>query len=369
MSTSLDTYIAELLYDYDCVIIPQLGGFVTNYRPAKIDEKSGIAHPAGKDVRFNRNLTKNDGLLAQAFAQAEGWTFEEANSHIKAAVEAYLQKLNDGAKVKFKKIGVLYLDEHRNFRFEPSNDQNFLKSAIGFESFALPALLEAKPAPLKVVRDEPVAPEKDQKIVKFTTPEPEPVLGHSQHTRSIYWVAAATLLPFIGLSIYVGMATNFKSPTDITFADLNPFGKQEVIDALYTPRSSANEGENWTRWTAATKAPAEIEIAETATKIFPATPDTTSVRSEASSKLRTSALLSGNYHIIGGCFREEENAYKFIEQAAEKGMEAAVLDKHNNLYRVKLNSFERYDDAIKELDATRTNGVFPNAWLLKKPKS
>ncbi|MFN2430356.1 MAG: hypothetical protein ABR574_10085, partial [Cryomorphaceae bacterium] len=40
---ALDQYINELLYDYDCVILPQLGGFVTNYKPAQIDEAKGIA--------------------------------------------------------------------------------------------------------------------------------------------------------------------------------------------------------------------------------------------------------------------------------------------------------------------------------------
>jgi hypothetical protein len=369
MSTSLDTYIAELLYDYDCVIIPQLGGFVTNYRPARIDEKSGAAHPAGKDIRFNRNLTKNDGLLTQAFAHAEGWTFEQANAHIKTSVEEYLQKLNDGIKVKFKKIGVLYLDEHRNFRFEPSNDQNFLKSAIGFESFALPPLVEARKTPEILDDSDSVVLEKDQKIIKFAPPEPEPVFGSSGHSRSIYWVAAATLLPFIGLSIYVGVATNFKSPTDITFADLNPFGKKELVERRYTHRTSTVETENWTRWSNAINTPNAIGGTDAGTEGGMVYADTTSVDLPIADKSPIPGLTSGNYHIIGGCFREEGNADKFIEQAVEKGIRAAVLDKHNNLYRVKLESFERYDDAIKVLDSTRTSGAYPNAWLLKKPNS
>ena len=47
MNTELDKYISELLFDYDCVIVPQLGGFVTNYKPAYFDK--GIAHPPSKN--------------------------------------------------------------------------------------------------------------------------------------------------------------------------------------------------------------------------------------------------------------------------------------------------------------------------------
>jgi hypothetical protein len=33
----LDHYISQLLFRYDCVIVPNLGGFVTNYKPATIN--------------------------------------------------------------------------------------------------------------------------------------------------------------------------------------------------------------------------------------------------------------------------------------------------------------------------------------------
>ena len=42
-------YIQELLFVHDCVILPGFGGFVANYRPAKIDENQQIVHPPSKD--------------------------------------------------------------------------------------------------------------------------------------------------------------------------------------------------------------------------------------------------------------------------------------------------------------------------------
>jgi hypothetical protein len=32
----IEQYISELLYKYDCVIVPGLGGFVANYKSATI---------------------------------------------------------------------------------------------------------------------------------------------------------------------------------------------------------------------------------------------------------------------------------------------------------------------------------------------
>lgn len=361
MNAQLDTYIADLLHDYDCVIIPQLGGFVTNYRPARIDEKSGTAHPAGKDVRFNRNLTRNDGLLTQTCAQAKGWNFEEANSFIRSEVESYLSKLNGGEKVRFKKIGLLYTDEHQNLRFEPSNDHNFLKASVGFESFNLP------PVVVKTVRDEPkkIAEKTEPVVSDFPVPEMEPEAIQSDHSRSIYWVAAATLIPFLGLGLYVGFATDFKSPTAISFADLNPFGQRTEITALYAQRSE--KGHVVENEPQAKGFPAE-------TVLFPYSFEKNEVDStgvwinlKTFDTPRPVKSMGGKYHIIAGCFGEEANAEKFIADLESKGVDATILDLHKDLYRVRIGSYDHYGTALDALNGARSQGAFPNAWLLKKP--
>ena len=64
-------YISDLLFLHDCVIIPDFGGFICNYRSAYIDADSGVICPPGKDILFNRNLTHNDGLLVNWIADKE----------------------------------------------------------------------------------------------------------------------------------------------------------------------------------------------------------------------------------------------------------------------------------------------------------
>ena len=60
---NLVQYIKELLYQYECVIIPQLGAFLTQPIAIRIDREQGIFFPPGKELSFNGLLTHNDGLL------------------------------------------------------------------------------------------------------------------------------------------------------------------------------------------------------------------------------------------------------------------------------------------------------------------
>ncbi len=374
----IEKYIRELLYDYDCVIVPQLGGFVTNYRPASIGQESGIGNPPGKDILFNKNLTQSDGLLERAIATGSKISFEEAGATLKNLAEEYWSKLNGGEKVNFKKIGVLYIDGHKKLRFEPAAGQNYLKASFGFESFSLPPVVknESKPIEIKAVDE--------AKVVEATFNENQPF----KKSRSIYWVAAATLLPFVAMSIYMGLTTNFKSPAELTLAELVPFKTKSFEKPTYTERTTKDAD-------MAIKDDKKEESFPENTAIFPFsfeknevdsngiwvnldkgnTPKEEVVANVAVSKKiiadKADAAVTNTklYHIIAGCFGDEANANKYVTRLQSKGYPASILDFHKNLHRVELESFSDYSTALESLQAMRNDGTFPNAWLLKKPQS
>ncbi|MFN2422396.1 MAG: SPOR domain-containing protein [Cryomorphaceae bacterium] len=385
MNPSLDQYIAELLYDYDCVVVPRLGGFVSNYRPARFDTQKGLAVPPGKDIRFNRNLTKNDGLLASACADAMGWSFEEGNDFVRSEVENYLNRLNDGAKIKLKKIGILYIDGHKNLRFEPDATHNLLKQAWGFETFVLPEPVQRAAAsakeetPAVEAVPEKKAPAREAKVIEMPPREtapaemPEREKTGSEHTRSIYRVAAATLLPFIALSVYMGVQTGFKSEGDFTPADLNPFSTGSFDSRQYSPSSSAD----FTEVQRATERSFPANDGLFAFSFSENRADTTGVwvdlrkieETVAAGPLKSSKPAKtnfGTYHIISGCFSEAANAQKHVADLKKRGHDASVLDVYKNLHRVRLESFENYNEALNRLSTVRNDGSFPGAWLLKK---
>lgn len=354
MITELDKYVSELLFDYDCVIVPQLGGFVTNYKPAYFD--NGLAHPPSKELRFNKNLTKNDGLLSQSISNSEGISIQDADAILHETVEKYLGQLKESGRVKLNKVGILFIDENKQLRFKPDTTVNYLRQSFGFESFAMPA---------EVVSQIPVVEEKEVEA-KDETPV-IPIGEPSSYNKGIYWVAAATLLPFIGMSIYLGMSTDFKSPTQITPAELIPLGnsvspkyaareitlsKEEIKDETNYPKNTlvfpfnfeSNKVDSLGVWINVSDVPEEVAVEKTIT-------------------------TNGLYHIIGGCFGEKENAEKFVNRLKRRGYDGNILDLHKGLYRVKIESFSNYEQALNELKSTRDNGTFPNAWLLKKKTS
>lgn len=369
------------MFDYDCVIVPQLGGFVTNYRPASIGRESGIGKPPGKDILFNKNLTQSDGLLERAIATGTEISFEEAGASLKNLTEEYWAKLNGGEKVNFKKIGVLYIDAHKKLRFEPAAGQNYLKASFGFESFSLPPVVKSEPKPVVTNKEE------EPEVMEIPFYDNRAF----KKSKSIYWVAAATLMPFVAMSIYMGLTTNFKSPTEMTLAELIPFNSGTFETPTYLERTPNNAD-------MAIKNDKQEDIFPENTTVFPFSfdknevdsngiwvnlekdvkPEAEIVAKEATvadsgenvaDKPEVATLNTKQYHIIAGCFGDETNANKYVIRLKSRGYAASILDFHKNLHRVQLESFSDYSTALQKLQTVRNDGTFPNAWLLKKPQS
>ncbi|MBL7972118.1 MAG: SPOR domain-containing protein, partial [Prolixibacteraceae bacterium] len=72
----INHYIKELLLLNDCVIIPEFGGFVANYKPAT--NENNRFFPPTKEIAFNNKLISNDGLLINHISQTEGISYFSA---------------------------------------------------------------------------------------------------------------------------------------------------------------------------------------------------------------------------------------------------------------------------------------------------
>ncbi|MDB5242229.1 MAG: sporulation protein, partial [Spirosoma sp.] len=60
---SVNDYLKKLLYQYECIIVPELGAFLTHYQAASFTESSGLYLPPRKRVAFNEALRLDDGIL------------------------------------------------------------------------------------------------------------------------------------------------------------------------------------------------------------------------------------------------------------------------------------------------------------------
>ena len=73
-------HIEILLLDHDCVVVPQIGGFVTCNAPAKYVEEENLFLPPIRTVGFNERLKADDGLLVRSYVEAYDCSDTEARA-------------------------------------------------------------------------------------------------------------------------------------------------------------------------------------------------------------------------------------------------------------------------------------------------
>jgi nucleoid DNA-binding protein len=127
----IERHIKSLLYDYDCVVIPGFGGFITHYVPAEIHPIRHTFLPASKSVAFNEKLKVNDGLLQKAIIQADNVSPEEADRKITEFVFELKKHIKEKNRYTFDEIGTLFINHEYRLQFEPENKVNFNNNSFG----------------------------------------------------------------------------------------------------------------------------------------------------------------------------------------------------------------------------------------------
>lgn len=133
-------YVGDLLYDYECVVVPGLGGFLTNDKPVSINEVTHSFSPPFRKVHFNVHLRANDGLLVNHVAQQEQIGYKTAKQRVDQFVFQCHDALNAGKKINFKNIGSIYYDVEKNIVFQQDTKVNYNSNSFGLSSLVSPAI-------------------------------------------------------------------------------------------------------------------------------------------------------------------------------------------------------------------------------------
>ena len=132
-------YINDLLYRYDCVIVPNFGGFITNRIGAKVNPFTNNFYPPTKQISFNAHLKQNDGLLLNYIASVENISFEKAIIKINETISSWEEILKH-KQVVFDNIGNISLNENSQLIFEPKKNHNFLTNSFGLSVVSSPKI-------------------------------------------------------------------------------------------------------------------------------------------------------------------------------------------------------------------------------------
>jgi hypothetical protein len=353
---AIERDLIELLHDHDCVIVPQWGGFLTHYRPARLDEARHLIHPPGKELGFNRHLVRNDGLLADHIAKRANIDFSAATLRIEEEVALWQGSFADQGRFELPHMGIFYRDAEGNLQFDPDKRGNFMRDAYG--------LRPLKALPVKDELALPVLP-----VIPFTPkPQREPVPGPQR--RSVRWAAAAFAAVILGAAAFwslynrgnggaqwsdispwrTGVSPTYvlpdaPLPDPVVNAGLFtlPEGTDEVVTVPLTPGDSVTVTVDMRP-----SAPVALAVADTTSVAMPKAEGT---------------LLKARFHVIGGCFAQPENADKRLAELQVAGYPAVRLARRGQLYPVAFASYASRAEALDALAAIRQRGD-GGAWLL-----
>lgn len=166
--TEFYTFLEHLLYEHECVIIPQFGGFVVNAQDFQFNAKEGKIYPKRKCVAFNEKLKTDDRFLTTEWAKKQSISQKEASFEITAISKDLKSQISTQGYLTIGELGAFTLNSENRLSFSPNPDFNADLSVFGLFPVGLGHTLpkEKKPV-LEVV---PVAED-----LPSYTPEPSPI--------------------------------------------------------------------------------------------------------------------------------------------------------------------------------------------------
>lgn len=302
---TLAKYISDLLYRYDCVIVPNFGGFIANKISAKVNHYTHTFYAPTKQLTFNSHLKNNDGLLVNYIAKSQNIPYVKAVSFVESEVAKWQTTLNL-EELEIENIGSLHKNENDVIIFEPVYSINYLTSSFGLNTFVSPAVKRLE------VKDKGVIPIHHAESNKEKTPA------------FIKYAAAAVL-------VFALSAVGWKQYQNITYNKLVAQSElqQQKVD----------------------------KTIQEATFV---------INNPLPSITLNVAKKTHNYHIIAGAFRNPNNATKKVHQLLKKGYNAKILGINKwNLTQVAYASFDSKREAINKLNVIRRTDS-KDAWLLIK---
>ena len=293
-------HIKQLLYRYECVILPGFGAFITRSHSAVV-QSDGTLIPPGKTVFFNRQLQTNDGLLAHHIAHSEGITYALALEKIRLFSARLIETLGRDTIIDCAPLGHIEFTNQGALRFEADEQMN-----LATKSFGLSCVLTHP-----IERTEPNTP-----VI--------PIHRANTKLKNVWRYAAVGL---IALSLGGYGATYRYNQTVMAYnetleAEAQAYVQEQIQQATFTPDID----------------PAIISVIVEAPK--------------------------GPYHVVAGAFRIENNALRKVAQLTEKGHAARVIGQNKyGLHQVVIASFADRSKALSALSKIRATEN-KEAWLL-----
>lgn len=385
----ISDYLKKLLYQYDCIVVPALGAFLTHSVSANYNETTGQFLPPRRKVAFNEALRLDDGILVNYVMLHEGCSRDEALRSIGQFVTTLKEQARECGSYTIDGLGMFTVNDENSLQFDPELRHNFLGNAYGFQPLLLTKQMVHPAVP---VLDRPMAPSISTGAVvrpmpttalavpQPTTTEVGEVMTMPQASRrgsvGWRWVAAAALVGTLGFISYLSLV----KPDQSFQSSLNP-GNLFRVPAFLTVKAASSdvsarlpevETKAIVDPTVPTTKPVMAPVANpVGTKpvampaIVPVTPKPAPVAVLTSATVAP-AVPKDPFTVIAGSFVNRRNAIRFQKMLVTAGYDEAYIlpGRTKGLIKVAAIGTNNMGEARASLDSLKTlTGI--NPWVMR----
>ena len=362
----LERHIEILLLDNDCVIVPDLGGFMAHYSEAHYDDSDQMFLPPSRTLGFNPALKMNDSLLAQSYIEAYDISYPEALKRIEDEVNELRQHIENEGYYELNDIGVLRVNEYGSYEFEPCEAGILTPALYGLSSVEIdplesiaPAFVETKTRPVKIeTATDSETKEEKAREVKMTSPLfDEDDNDDKVHIRVsvLRNIAAAAIAIFAFFMISTPL--NNGSRKEMSMLNMNT--------------------ETLTRILPKTTVQGVAEVKGITAKELNKKEENAIQKTEVENQKTSSSSVSENqvvkpeeqnipyYTIVLASHVSKKNAAAYVEKLHKAGFNEAQVYSGRSTTRVIFNQYKSEAEAYGALHEMREYTEFNDAWVYK----
>ncbi len=392
--------VKSLLHRNNCVIVPNLGGFLAHQQSATIDPLSMLITPPCKHITFNAQLTLNDGLLATKIADYLKISYSDAIKIIDEEVSNFHQTLKNNSQFIIEGLGHFELNENQNLVFSPDKKANFLINSFGLEAVRVNNMVSSKttkiipnvdlinnPA-LTEVQDVNSYSESVENDEDIENNKPTFTRGKKRRNNLMFSLIGSVLVLILALNAYIFLQEGNLTPVRNKFNELDLGVKMQSVIDLFKNNSSVVSSQNKEdilKYYNPTNETKEINFKTELFEENKATePIATSVDTLQSIENQNIAEVIDNkpieevsvseanasYYIIAGAFRNEIKAKKLLKELNADGFPNAEIIENPKASSKKLkffvtyNKFSSLNETTLELGKINENEN-PDAWIFE----
>lgn len=385
---NLARHIELLLRDNDCVILPDLGGFIACDTPAYYVSEEGTYYPPSRSVSFNAAIKMNDGLLAQSYMKSYQVDYARANYMIEVATEELLDTLDEEGMVTLSGIGTLRQDVYQTLHFTPEESGIDAPVHFGLGSLLI-RTVDQLTHPKEEIRKPKVRAKRAKRAIHLRI-EKE-TLRHMVSTAAVFLlllmmaiptgthqttdIASLRLTDMIVSPLTSNTETTNVSPEVMTTETIEPEATiaSEESESIVTtdegtPTCETSEAEETSQSEAiAPQSQESMNAEESADNEAIVTEHTTPTTENTPAPAPAPATIAASnktYHIIVASLPSHRGADETLEQFAAKGYTNVTIVERDDRVRISLAQFADKDEANEYLKELRQQEDFQNAWLL-----